>query len=196
MTSRIVMPYREENGRKVIELAVHELPQLFNTFDPAPFHERDLDDEAEAYLVSAAREIGPHHRLKLRIHVEEGVAEGLSTETILSIHNFFQYRADMLRRELRLLFRRGRMSLLIGLVFLSSTIAAQQAVSALFGDSAVTLTIREWIVICGWVAMWRPFEIFLYDWWPIVRDIRIHQRLAEMEIEVCTAKGEPKRAPG
>jgi hypothetical protein len=26
--------------------------------------------------------------------------------------------------------------------------------------------IREGFLIGGWVAMWRPLEVFLYDWWP------------------------------
>jgi hypothetical protein len=41
---------------------------LFNTLDPSPFHERDLDDEAERYTVGWAGEIkgsGPQQcRLK------------------------------------------------------------------------------------------------------------------------------------
>jgi hypothetical protein len=33
-----------------IEVAAHELTQLFNSLDPSPFPDRDLDDEAEAYI--------------------------------------------------------------------------------------------------------------------------------------------------
>ena len=30
-----------------LELNLHELDQLFNTMDPSPFHEKDLDHDAE-----------------------------------------------------------------------------------------------------------------------------------------------------
>lgn len=30
-----------------IEISLNRLTQLFNSFDPSPFHERDLDREAE-----------------------------------------------------------------------------------------------------------------------------------------------------
>jgi hypothetical protein len=33
--------------------------------------------------------------------------------------------------------------------------------------------IRESLLIGGWVAMWRPMEILLYDWWPIRAEARL-----------------------
>ena len=36
-----------------IEVAARDLIQLFNSLDPSPFPERDLDDEAEAFIVSS-----------------------------------------------------------------------------------------------------------------------------------------------
>jgi hypothetical protein len=29
--------------------------------------------------------------------------------------------------------------------------------------------IEESLLIFCWVANWRPIEIFLYEWWPIIR---------------------------
>jgi len=36
----------------------------------------------------------------------------------------------------------------------------------------------------GWVAMWKPLEILLYDWWPVLRDIRLYRRISELPVEV------------
>ena len=47
--------YRVEDGRSCIDLKVRQSRQLFDGRDPAPFHERDLDDDAVAYLLGAAR---------------------------------------------------------------------------------------------------------------------------------------------
>ena len=55
-----VAAYRCEGGTWLIELRLRELRQLFNTLDPAPFHEKDLDPAAEEYIVGAMREIGAH----------------------------------------------------------------------------------------------------------------------------------------
>jgi len=43
---------------------------------------------------------------------------------------------------------------------------------------------RESLLIGGWVAMWRPLEIFLYDWWPIRAEVRLYDRLAAMPVRV------------
>ena len=36
----------------LIEVKLTELNQLFNSMDPSPFHERDLDHDAEEFIVS------------------------------------------------------------------------------------------------------------------------------------------------
>ena len=34
------------------------------------------------------------------------------------------------------------------------------------------------------VAMWRPMQIYLYDWWPLLRRSRIYAKLSHMPVEV------------
>ena len=41
----------------------------------------------------------------------------------------------------------------------------------------------EGLLILGWVAMWKPVEIFLYDWWPDLDKRRLFKRVAHMQIE-------------
>ena len=49
--------------------------------------------------------------------------------------------------------------------------------------------LRESLVIAGWVALWRPLEIFLYDWWPIRAEAKLYDRLADMLVRVVQASG-------
>jgi hypothetical protein len=51
-----------------IELKVTDLQQLFNTIDPSPFHERDLDADAEEFIVASAEERPKDAKLRLVIH--------------------------------------------------------------------------------------------------------------------------------
>jgi hypothetical protein len=79
--------------------------------------------------------------------------------------------------------KRGRSSLLIGLLFLAACLAASKL---LFGSHEGTWTniARESLTIAGWVAMWRPMEIYLYDWWPLRGRGRIYRKLSQLPIEV------------
>ena len=40
------------------------------------------------------------------------------------------------------------------------------------------IVLKQGRVIMGWVALWRPLEIFLYDWWPICAEAKLYDRLA------------------
>lgn len=53
----------------LIEVKLVELNQLFNSMDPSPFHERDLDHDAEEFIVSWAQEHPKQHELKLVVHL-------------------------------------------------------------------------------------------------------------------------------
>jgi hypothetical protein len=44
--------------------------------------------------------------------------------------------------------------------------------------------LREGLIIAGWVAMWRPMEIFLYEWWPLRRKGHLYEKLSRMHVEV------------
>jgi hypothetical protein len=99
-----------------------------------------------------------------------------------AIHEFFSQRAQAYGRRLRELFRVGRTSLVIGLVALASAIALGDFLASLMKGSRIGEIVRESLTIGGWVSMWRPLQIFLYDWWPIRGEVRLSERLAAMPV--------------
>jgi hypothetical protein len=66
-------------------------------------------------------------------------------------------------------------------------VAAQQGLDAWCPVQWWAGPLAEGILICGWVAMWRPIQIFLYDWWPIARMIAVYKRLTRIAIDVRPA---------
>jgi hypothetical protein len=98
------------------------------------------------------------------------------------------------KRRLRELFRRGRISLVIALIFLAASIAVGDAIAGYFEESRVGEVIREGFLIGGWVAMWRPLEVFLYDWWPIRADAGLLQRLSTMPVRIEYREAAPADA--
>jgi hypothetical protein len=170
---------------QIIEVRVAELRQLFNAIDPSPFRERDLDPRAEEFIVDWSRELPSDAPLALVVHLER--AAGRGDEAVIlreAIHEFFAQRAAGSRRNLRQLFRRGRISLAIGLAFLAASIAIGDALASYFQESRWAEILRESLLIGGWVAMWRPLEVFLYDWWPIREDARLFDRLSAMPVKI------------
>lgn len=90
-----------------------------------------------------------------------------------------------MQRKLRLLIRRGLVSLVIGVAFLAAAFATERMAARLLGQSGWRGLFEQGLLIVGWVAMWRPLEVFLYDWWPIVGERRIYQRLSRIDVRVA-----------
>src|SRR5215831_1537208 len=169
----------------VIEVHIVELKQLFNSIDPSPFHNKDLDPDAEEFIVGWAKDLP--HDAPLGLVVELDRPAGLPDEAAVlreAIHEFFRQRAETQRRSLRELLRRGRTSLLIGLTVLAAAIALGDFLANLLKTSRIGEIVRESLTIGGWVSMWRPLEVFLYDWWPIRNEARLSDRLAAMPVRI------------
>jgi hypothetical protein len=63
-------------------------------------------------------------------------------------------------------------------------IGFSQILRAALPQSALGQLLAEGIMIFGWVANWRPAEIFLYDVWAVRRRVGLYRRLAEARIEL------------
>ncbi|MGZ3745079.1 MAG: hypothetical protein ACXVBQ_14550 [Pseudobdellovibrionaceae bacterium] len=174
-----------------VELHVRELSQLFDSMDPSPFHEKDLDRNAEEYVVASIKELHSSKPASLVIYLDKPpgpVAE--EGELADAIRDHFARRADQLRLELRLLLRRGFISLIIGVVFLGlATLFGEFARLWIGGHLGVVIT--EGLRIGGWVAMWHPMEVFLYEWWPVLGDRKIYQHLSRIPVKLIYGRTSP-----
>jgi len=168
-----------------IAIRVRTIMQLFNSLDPSPFRERDLDPHTEEFVVGWARELP--HGAPFTIVVEMPPEEATKPEAAgigEAFANYFQLRAQAADHDLRELFRVGWRSLAIGLVVLVVCLVGSQVVAKMAGNAVVARVLEESLIIVGWVANWRPIEIYLYDWWPIRRRILLFRRIAAAPVKV------------
>ena len=171
-----------------IEVNLREISQLFNSMDPSPFQEKDLDQDAEEFILSWAREYPRNEPVTLLIHISQP-AEGTDQTALVkqAVQHYFAYRANLNRLEFKRMMRQGRTSLIIGVAFLMVCLL----ISGLLGRVAtgfLQTVCREGLFIMGWVAMWRPLEIFLYEWWPVRRLGLTYEKLSHMEVKVIARK--------
>jgi hypothetical protein len=167
-----------------IQIKLRDINQLFNTMDPSPFHEKDLDRDAEEFILSWAQEFPVRDPLVLTIHVSQRDA-ATQPDTLIekAVQNYFSYRGNLSRLEFRRLMRDGRLSLVIGLLFLSVCLAVAEVMGRRSPET-IRQVAREGLTIAGWVAMWRPLQIYLYDWWPVRRRWKIFEKMGRMKVEI------------
>jgi hypothetical protein len=175
--------FRKEDGSFLIEIRLKDLNQFFNTFDPSPFHDKDIDDDAERYIVESVRAFPLKTKLKLVFYLPEQHHGEASKVLTYAIDNYFDYRATLTSRELASTLYEGRFALLLGTIFLVICISLRTGFGFLsvhpFGN-----IILEGLSIVGWVAMWRPIQIFLYDWWSLYRRKKIFEKIRDMDVEI------------
>src|SRR5260370_6901185 len=148
----------------VIEVHVGELKQSFNSIDPSPFRNKDLDPKAEQFVVGWAKDLPRDATLALVVDLDREA--GLPDEAAVlrdAIHEFFSQRAQAYRRRLRELLRVGRTSLVIGLVALASAIALGDFLAGLMKGSRIGEILRRPFTLGGWGSIWRPLHSFFYS---------------------------------
>ena len=141
--------------------------QLFNSIDPSPYRDRDLDRNAEEFIVGWAKELSRNTPFGLLVHLDRSPGAPGDVEVLRdAVHEFFRNR-----------------------FFMIGTLVSRRWTGAGLGGFA-----REGLLIGGWVAMWRPLEIFLYDWWPIHAEARLFDRLATTPVRIEYHVGESSEA--
>ena len=171
-----------------IELRIVKLSELFNSMDPTPFQHRNLDTDAEEFLETWALEFPQDSHFRIIVHIEQMPQEDPAPLVGEAIHNYFEYKSVRAKRNLRVLLLEGRASLVIGLSFLALCLLGADVLAANFANNTFLRLLKESLLIGGWVAMWRPMQIFLYEWWPIVRRRRIYGNLGRASVHVVPVK--------
>jgi hypothetical protein len=168
-----------------VELHLRDIKQLFDFLDPSPFRERYLDAQAEEFIVNWVEELEPDTDLLLTIHLENPPGPGHGEAAVAeAVRYHFTYRAEQAAWRLRDLLREGFKNLGIGLTFLAACLFTARFLRGMDQNTLVSI-LRESLIIGGWVAMWRPMEIFLYDLWPIRRRRKLYTRLGRMQTRLA-----------
>lgn len=191
MQEKMKHRYKHAGGKRWIEVRVKSPHQLFDVRDPAPFRERDLDDDFVEYVFSSAREFSFPSALKIVIYVEESETKDLSKDSMCeAIHSYFAYRIDLQKGELKTFLKRSQLFLFIGLFVLGSCIGLAQSLKIPNPPGAVGI-LREGMVIFGWVSIWKPIELILFDWYPLFEKLRFYKKLLGTEIDIRFSSNSP-----
>lgn len=187
------MPKRRKGQ---IDLRVDDPQQLLDMLDPFPFRERGLDGEVDEYVREHALDVPPDVALTIAIHLPASEVERSLAQSLPAVfRQHFEHQAERRSHDLTGLFAQGRKALVIGLIVLGLCLLIGQSLVNLFPDSRLAGVVMEGLVILGWVANWRPMEIFLFDWWPLVQERRLSRRLAHAPVRVVAHQAPQETLP-
>jgi hypothetical protein len=159
-----------------VNIHVRDLAQLFNSFDPSPFWDRDLDREAAGFIEDEFSDKRGADHWSLHVYAHEGVASAADLRA--AIERYYQRLAASALLKLREQMRVGEIALLAGAAVFSICISLQSVLHGL------PRGLDEGLIVLAWVALWRPIEILAYGWVPLHRKRRLYRRLARVQVSV------------
>lgn len=180
--------YRLEDGKPCIDLRLASFETLFDKRDPSPFRDRDLDVGLYAYLRDSMEDLlGRKPRLVFWLD-----DECEPTAVREAVHGYVNWELDRLNRARARALRFAWLGFGVAIV----AIAALMSLAALIHDRWPGLlgdALRESLVISGWVLLWRPMEVLVFDVFPFRRERRVLRELLAAPLELRRGKG--VRAP-
>lgn len=182
-------PPRTEDPGNDIHVRIQRIEQLYHTLDPHPFHERYLGDDAEEYIADEARYLPKKEPFRIVFHMPSEAAAAARAQNLpATVKHFFDERSDDFAHELRKLFREGRRHAVVGLAVLFVCVLLGTVIIPAAGIDRINF-LGESLIILGWVANWKPMEIFLYEWQPIAADRRLYRRIAAAPVVIRESDG-------
>ena len=187
-----------------ITLPLNDIQELFA--DPEPGSDRFVSGMDYLY-----GEVRVHTRVLKKsdgytVAIElprEKITEGLLEKTSEKIKRYCQFKAEQSHKDLLVLRLQGldslRRSIWVALISviigIPATALSQSGVNNIL--EAVLLFIALFCALgAGWVAVWMPFEYFLYDGWPFQQNMRIYNQIADAEIVIKDHEGEVSKHVG
>ena len=181
-----------------ILLPLDDIQDLF--VDPEPGSDRFVSGMDYLYgeVRVHTRVHTPSHRYRVTIELPgEKITEGLLESTRAKIKRYCQFKAEQNHKDLRVLRLQGwdslRRSLWVALIAvvlgMGATAYSQSGINTIL-QGLLLFIVGFCVLGAGWVAVWMPFETFLYDGWPFQQNMRIYTDMADAEIVIKAGEGE------
>ena len=186
-----------EDQLREITLPLDDIQELFA--DPEPGSDR---------FVSGVDSIYSEIRVHTRVHKQPErykvtielppvkITEGLLENTSEKIKRYCQFKVEQSHKELIVLRHQGlealRRSIWVALISIGlgipATTLSQSGIHSVL--EGVLLFIALFCALgAGWVAVWMPFEYFLYDGWPFQQDMSVYKQMADADFVIKERSG-------
>jgi hypothetical protein len=167
-----------------IALRLDDLRDLFHEPEFDPFQGRFNRLSGFDQILAELKPLSLRRPLRTTLLIPRTqVAEPSARVLSEVVRGYCDLQIGQIDKEMASLRWQGIKALQTGMLFL----AACLLLSAFFGglDSLpefLRTFLSEGFLIAGWVSLWHPTEILLYEWWPLWRDKQLYKRMWDMEI--------------
>lgn len=185
-----VPPEGAEPSATVIDIAPTDLRSFFHAPETSPLDGPEIDRPGMEQLADAvtAHRDWRRRAFRLRLHVPSDAPDlARAPHLPAALARHCDLRLAEADRALRQTRREGLRTLAVGLVFLTACVGIAALIETMpISERLFGRMLMEGSIIAGWVGLWRPLEILLFDWWAPLRERALYQRLRTLPIEIVT----------
>ncbi len=179
-------------------LYLSRLAHFFETPLLDPFAGDSIDESGIDQLLDTmkARPRGAPHLKRIVLHLPpEEIAPDLPHRLKSAIATYCTVQGRLSHQKVREIRLEGRRALFIGFVVWAICLLLSTLSESFFSRYSLQgRLLGEGFLIAGWVSLWRPAELLLYDWWPYAQDAKLYERIKAMDVAVIprsSAAGQP-----
>jgi hypothetical protein len=185
LISYFLMP---DSGYYDITLKLGNIKHLFQEPEFDPFLPQQNSRSGIDAIASELKPTSLNCKLRTTILLPNNqLSEHLEQATIEALQRYCSDRIEQTTNDLASLRGRGFRALQRGLLFLAVCLL----LSTLFDElksfpGLIRRFLSEGFLIAGWVSLWHPIELLLYEWGPYQRQKQIYELIKEMELKVAS----------
>ncbi|WP_051231037.1 hypothetical protein [Kaistia adipata] len=177
---------------ETVDLHLSDMHNMFQTPEVDPFLDENIEASGIDQLIDTmnARPGNQKPISAIAIHLPPAMIEpGLPARMKMAIGNYCNAQIRLAAQKKREIWLEGRKALRIGLVFWAICLALSLLFEELvFRSNVLGRLFGEGFIIAGWVGLWRPAELLLYDWRPYSREIRRYEEIKRMTVSIVPRK--------
>jgi hypothetical protein len=166
-----------------ITLRLKNVEDIFLASPASLYCKRTLNENAEEFIVEQAMALPRHAEISLKL-VIPSYEIIMENEVATAIHKHFGFCREKSERKLKHTIQLGWRSFIIGFIFLTVMFLLTKVINRFLPQGGLAITLRELLIILGWVALWRPADLLLYDWYPHKRDANLFGRLERSKVQL------------
>ena len=150
---------------------------------PSNYLKSAITTDAEEFIVEEAEVLPTNAPININVHL--ALSEIKHKDDIApAIRRHFCYRKEQSQNEYKRIFKYGWRILFIAISLLAVIFTITEIAFYYYPDNKPLQFIHESFIILSWVALWRPLELLLYEWYPVKIDINLYSRLEHSNVQV------------
>lgn len=174
----------KESPAHEVRLELQRLDDLFVEPHFGPLEGRAEEESGLARLANQLRPLPPAPvSVRIVLPASERIPD-LEPRCRAALRAVLDRRIERNGNDARSLRHEGYATLWRGLLFLALCLLASRTMAEVhLAPGFIERFLDEGFVIAGWVALWYPLDVLLYQRWPLARERRLYERLRDMQLE-------------